>query len=237
MSNFILSAQNIHKHYIRVDEKLLILKGISLDVQQGETVCITGPSGAGKSTLLHVLATLDRPNLGIVKFLGQSLFDQSDEELSRFRNLNLGFVFQSHHLLKEFTALENVMMPCRIAGLKLSEARQRALAVLDQVGLSPRLQHFPDQLSGGEQQRVAIARAIVMKPKILFADEPTGNLDAQNAKIVQDLFFQLKDKNQMTVIAVSHDPSFASRFRRVIELRGGNVHRQSESQYRSPLTR
>ena len=174
----------------------------------GEAVCILGASGAGKSTFLHILGTLDRPTRGTVYFMGEDLFNKSDNELSAFRALKLGFVFQFHHLLGEFTALENVMMPGRISGQPVSECRARALSLLDYLGLNHRLKHFPSELSGGEQQRVAIARALFHKPTLLLADEPTGNLDSENSHKIQDLFFQLKQEMGLTLVVVTHDTTF-----------------------------
>lgn len=221
MNNSLLSVQCATKSYPMGKGRLEVLRGINLEVQRGEAVCIVGPSGSGKSTLLHIVGTLDRPTLGKVIFKGVDLTRESDEKLAQFRNQSMGFVFQFHHLMSEFSALENVMMPCRIAGLSLKESRFQAETLLDQMGLAQRLNHFPSEMSGGEQQRVAIARALVRKPEVLFADEPTGNLDTANATRIQDLFFDLKNVLNLTLVVVTHDPVFAQKFPRVLKMRDG----------------
>ena len=200
---------------------LPILRGLDFEVLAGEAVCILGASGAGKSTFLHILGTLDRPTQGTVSFEGQDLFALNDADLSRFRSLKMGFVFQFHHLLSEFNALENVMIPGRIAGQSTPDCRARARHLLDYLGLSHRLAHFPSELSGGEQQRVAIARALYHQPPLLLADEPTGNLDSENSQRIQDLFFQLKDEFGLTLITVTHDVRFAARFKRNVRMADG----------------
>ena len=217
----IIEAKGISKTYNQGHEPLHVLKSVNLTISQGDAVCIMGASGAGKSTLLHILGTLDRPTQGEVFFKGSKLSEKSDEELSRFRNRTMGFVFQFHHLLKEFTALENVMMPCQIGGMNASESRKRAEALLTDLGLKSRMTHHPSEMSGGEQQRVAIARALVMKPDVLFADEPTGNLDSQNTFKIQELFFTLKMKLNLTLVVVSHDIDFARKFPKVYKLKDG----------------
>lgn len=216
-----LLANNISKAVPMGASELQILKGVSLQMRAGEAVCIVGPSGSGKSTLLHMLGTLDRPTGGELFFEGQNLMTKSDEELAAFRNQTLGFVFQFHHLLPEFTALENTMMPARIGGKAKSEARDLAMNLLEKVGLLPRKDHFPSQLSGGELQRVAIARALVNGPRILMADEPTGNLDTQHSYAIQNLFFQLKESLGLSLLIVTHDDRFARRFGRVLRLADG----------------
>lgn len=227
MSNFLgplISAQTVTKSYPmgpNQRERLEILKGVNLEIAKGEAVCIVGSSGAGKSTLLHILGTLDKPTLGKVIFKGKDLTRESDERLAEFRNKSMGFVFQFHHLMSEFTALENVMMPCRISGLSLKESRVEAERLLEAMGLSARISHYPSEMSGGEQQRVAIARALVRSPEVLFADEPTGNLDTTNAARIQDLFFELKDRLKLTLVVVTHDASFAQKFPRVLRMRDG----------------
>lgn len=199
-----------------------ILKGVDFELKESEALCIVGTSGAGKSTFLHILGTLDRPTSGDVFFEGKSLFSMPDEELSAFRNEKMGFVFQFHHLLAEFSALENVMMPARIAGVGKDEAESDAMKLLSQLGLGARAHHFPNQLSGGELQRTAIARALMRKPKILFADEPTGNLDSSNGHAIQDLFFHLKETFGLALVVVTHDPNFAKKFGRVMRLADGH---------------
>ena len=213
-----IRATRIEKAY----GQLQILKGLDFEVVQGEAVCILGASGAGKSTFLHILGTLDRPTRGTVTFHGEDLFAKNDNELSAFRSQKLGFVFQFHHLLSEFSALENVMMPGRIAGKNVHECKSRAATLLDYLGLSHRLKHFPSELSGGEQQRVAIARALFHRPMLLLADEPTGNLDSENSQKIQDLFFQLKEEMGLTLIAVTHDTRFAARFPRSVKMADGH---------------
>ncbi len=223
MSDLLLTARKIRKVYAQGAGELEIVKDLSIDIKKGEAICIVGSSGAGKSTFLHILGTLDRPTDGELRFQGQSLLDMSDEELARFRNREMGFVFQFHHLLSEFTALENVMIPARVAGIDKTEALGRAENLMKQMGLTTRMTHFPSQLSGGELQRVAIARALICKPQILFADEPTGNLDSQNSGMIQDLFFQLKESLGLTLIVVTHDPNFSRKF--------GKVHRISDGRW------
>lgn len=226
MSNYdeeILVARNIHKVYPQGSGRLHILKGIDLSIRSGEAICIVGSSGAGKSTLMHILGTLDTPTEGTVHFRGRNLFEMGDEELAYFRNKSLGFVFQFHHLLSEFSALENVMLPARLSGKAgLVDAKQKAEQLLVKVGLGERLHHFPSQLSGGELQRVAIARALVNDPEVLFADEPTGNLDSQNGAKIQELFFDLIRSLHVTVIVVTHDTQFAQKFPRVLRMQDGH---------------
>ncbi|MEZ4871479.1 MAG: ABC transporter ATP-binding protein [Bdellovibrionales bacterium] len=221
MNNVILEARKLVKNYKQGADTLNILKGIDLQIFQGEDVCIVGASGAGKSTLLHLLGALDRPTSGSVLFKGKNLFQQNDDQLSEFRNKNMGFVFQFHHLLSEFSALENVMMPARISSEPIAKAKEKALTLLDQLGLSHRSHHFPSEMSGGEQQRVAIARALMNNPEVLFADEPTGNLDSKNSKAIQNLFFELKDQYGLTMVTVTHDQGFAQSFTRVLRMEDG----------------
>ena len=212
-----IRASRIEKAY----GKLHILRGLDFEVVKGEAVCILGASGAGKSTFLHILGTLDRPTRGTVYFQGEDLFAKSDAEMSAFRSQKLGFVFQFHHLLSEFTAVENVMLPGRISGMAPQLCRQRATELLDYLGMIHRLTHYPSELSGGEQQRVAIARALFHKPALLLADEPTGNLDSENSLKIQDLFFQLKQDMGLTLVAVTHDTRFATRFPRSVKMADG----------------
>jgi lipoprotein-releasing system ATP-binding protein len=213
-----IRASKIEKQY----GQLQILRGLDFEVAQGEAVCILGASGAGKSTFLQILGTLDRPTRGTVTFHGEDLFAKSDADLSSFRARKLGFVFQFHHLLSEFNALENVMMPGRISGLNVTESRARATQLLDYLGLNARLTHYPSQLSGGEQQRVAIARSLFHRPQLLLADEPTGNLDSENSLRIQDLFFQLKEEMGLTLVVVTHDQRFAQRFPRSVKMADGH---------------
>ncbi|MGE5085342.1 MAG: ABC transporter ATP-binding protein [Bacillota bacterium] len=220
-ANIFLSAKNIHKSYSHAEGELEILRGVSLDIRQGEALAILGASGAGKSTLLQIMGTLDRPTQGEVLCEGRDLLAMNDEELSKFRNSEMGFVFQFHHLLGEFTALENVMIPCRVAGESAKEAKEKALDLLNFMGLAERAEHYPNQLSGGELQRVAIARALVRKPKILFADEPTGNLDSNTSIKIQELFFRLKEEMKLALVIVTHDLTFATRFPKVYRMKDG----------------
>lgn len=217
----ILSARGIRKTYSRESERLEVLKGLDLDVAPMESLVILGASGAGKSTFLQILGALDRPDSGEIFFQGQSLQDLREEELAKFRNQNLGFVFQSHHLMAELTALENVMMPARILRGLHFEDELRAEELLDYLGLGHRKGHYPSELSGGELQRVSIARALMNSPPILLADEPTGNLDSANSLKVQDLFFHLQERFKVTLIVVTHDLQFASRFPRLLKMKDG----------------
>lgn len=217
----VLSARNLNKSYPQGDGKLEILKNLDIDVAEGEAVCIVGASGAGKSTFLHILGTLDQPTSGTVTYRGEDLFKKSESELALFRNEKIGFVFQFHHLLSEFTALENVMMPGRISGQSVRQAKGRAEELIEFLNLTHRKNHYPSEMSGGEQQRVAIARALFRRPQILLADEPTGNLDTENSQKIQNLFFELKEKMGLTLIAVTHDHEFASRFPRVLTMEDG----------------
>lgn len=220
-SNFLLEVQDIHKKYQSGESELEVLKGVSMQVKKGEAICLLGASGAGKSTLLQILGTLDRPSSGQVLYHGDNLFSLDDEKLAEFRNQKMGFVFQFHHLIQELSALENIMLPSLIAGEDEALAKEQAMAWLNDLGLSERAHHFPSQLSGGELQRVAIARALVKKPEILLADEPTGNLDSENGKRIQDLFFELQKKLGITLIVVTHDLQFASQFPRVFKVKNG----------------
>lgn len=221
MSEPIIKARGLTKGFQQGNSELAILKGVDLDIRAGESISIVGSSGAGKSTLLHILGTLDRPTSGQLFCEGVDLLSMNDEDLAQFRNREMGFVFQSHHLLAEFNALENVMIPCRIAGDTKTAAKIKAEMHLDLVGLKDRAHHFPNELSGGELQRVAIARSLVRRPRILFADEPTGNLDTQNSQIIQQIFFQLKEKMGLTLVVVTHDLNFARRFNRCLRISDG----------------
>ena len=204
---------------------LEVLKGIDLTINQGEVVSIVGPSGAGKTTLLQIIGTLDRPDSGRVLFDGVDISVYKEKQLSAFRNRHIGFVFQFHQLLPEFTAVENVMMPALISGASMNDARSRAMAMLDYLHLTDRVTHKPAELSGGEKQRVAVARALVNRPQVILADEPSGSLDTQNKEELHRLFFDLRDKLGQTFIIVTHDEQLATTTDRTIRLLDGVVER------------
>jgi lipoprotein-releasing system ATP-binding protein len=218
-----LSVQDLHKSYFLRDKRIEVLRGVSFDVPPGEMLAVEGPSGAGKSTLLHLLGTLDQPSAGRIIIDGRDCSRLSADELARFRNMHIGFVFQFHHLLPEFTALENTMMPALIQRLPHAEAARRAEAVLADVGLSHRLEHRPVELSGGEQQRVALARALVLSPRLLLADEPTGNLDEETGEGIHALLFDLNQRLRMTTVLVTHNPRLAARMGRRLRMHDGRV--------------
>ena len=220
-----LEAVNVHKTYNHGTNKLHILKGIYLTIRQGDILAIVGPSGAGKSTLLHILGALDRPSEGQVIFEGEDVYRLNDRERSSLRNRKIGFVFQFYHLLPELTALENVLLPSVVKGdLKnFNSLETTGLNLLDRVGLSKRAMHRPNQLSGGEQQRVAIARALVNQPKIIFCDEPTGNLDSQTGGGIIELLIDLNIKNKQTLVIVTHDEEIARLSHRTIYMRDGKL--------------
>ncbi len=207
----LLEARDVVKRFQLGDETIEVLSGLSLRLAPGESVAVLGVSGAGKSTLLHVLGGLERPTSGEVRYGGQDLTALPPDQVAAFRNRSLGFVFQSHHLLPEFDAEENVMMPCLLAGVPRREARSRARAILTQVGLAHRLRHGPGKLSGGERQRVAIARALVMGPSVVLADEPTGNLDPHTADEVVDVFLRLNAEAGTSLVLVTHNEKLANR--------------------------
>ena len=214
-----ITGKNIHKRYGPVE----VLKGVDIEVRKGEVASIVGPSGSGKSTLLHILGTLDRADRGGVSMNNIVLGSLTEKKLAAFRNKHIGFVFQFHHLLPEFTALENVCIPGWLAGRKKNEVREEAIRLLDMLGLSARLDNKPNQLSGGEQQRVAVARALINKPDVVFADEPTGNLDSANAKELHQLFFDLRDKFNQTFLIVTHNEELAKLSDRVLYMRDGKI--------------
>ena len=214
-----LTATNIVKNY----GILPILKGVDIQITKGEIVSIVGSSGAGKSTLLHILGTLDRADEGAISLDGQRIEELSGRKLSAFRNKNIGFVFQFHHLLPEFTALENVCIPGWIAGRKKKEIIERATQLLTTLGLSARLESKPQQLSGGEQQRVAVARALINNPSIIMADEPTGNLDSANAKELHQLFIDLRNQFNQTFLIVTHNEELAQMSDRILQMKDGRI--------------
>jgi lipoprotein-releasing system ATP-binding protein len=212
-----LVAKDIQKAY----GELPILKGVNLEVGKGEIVSIVGSSGAGKTTLLQILGTLDKPDSGILEIGGINPFKLSQKELANFRNTSLGFIFQFHQLLPEFTALENAMLPALIGGKSKKEAEQLALPLLERLGISSRKTHKPSELSGGEKQRVAVCRALINNPKVIFADEPSGNLDTKNAKELHELFFQLRDEFNQTFVIVTHNEELAHMADRSLVMRDG----------------
>lgn len=216
-AGMVLTASNIHKSY----GSLEILKGVNLEVHKGEIVSIVGKSGAGKSTLLHILGTLDSPGKGSVSISGTDTSRMSAKQLAAFRNRHIGFVFQFHHLLPEFTALENVCIPGFIGNRTESEVKKRAAELLDYLGLSERLTHKPTELSGGEQQRVAVARALINKPSVIFADEPTGNLDSQSSGDLHNLLKQLRQEYNQTFVIVTHNKELAELSDRCLEMKDG----------------
>ena len=217
-----IQAKNIHKYY----DQLHVLKGVDLHIQKGEIVSIVGASGAGKTTLLQILGTLDKPTIenGIeLRINGQDILTMNDKTLSKFRNLNLGFIFQFHQLLPEFTALENVCIPAYIANKSKHETETEAKKLLEYLGLSHRINHKPNELSGGEQQRVAVARALINKPAIIFADEPSGNLDTHSAENLHQLFFKLRDEFGQTFVIVTHNEELANMADRKLVMVDGQI--------------
>ena len=214
-----LRARNIEKHY----GSLHVLKNVDINIEKGEIVSIVGSSGAGKSTLLHILGTLDKPDKGEVKLFDQRIDKLSGKALSKFRNKYIGFIFQFHHLLPEFTALENVCIPGWIAGSKKKETEAKAIELLNILGLGQRLENKPNQLSGGEQQRVAVARALINNPAIIMADEPTGNLDSTNARELHQLFIDLRNKYQQTFLIVTHNEELAGMGDRILHMKDGRI--------------
>lgn len=219
----LIRAQQVFKSFGNKTKRVEVLKGIDLVFEQGERVAIVGASGVGKTTLLHVLGTLDRPTSGKVFHQGKDIFKMGEKELAHFRNREIGFVFQFHHLLPEFSAIENTMMPCLIQGSLKKEASLRAESILTLVGLKDRLSHKPGELSGGEQQRVAVARALVLEPKVLLADEPTGNLDTRTGESVFDLLTELNQIKGVTLIVVTHNLKLAEKMSRQIHLVDGKA--------------
>lgn len=214
-----ICVRNIQRSF----DKLQVLKGIDLDIARGEIVSIVGPSGAGKTTLLQIMGSLDRPDCGSVSYDGESLFDMSENRLARFRNSNIGFVFQFHQLLPEFTLEENVAMPALIGGAGRGKAMERARQLIDYLGLGDRRNHKPAQLSGGERQRAAVARALVNEPKVVLADEPSGSLDSHNREELHRLFFDLRRDLGQTFVIVTHDENLAAQADRTVELQDGLV--------------
>lgn len=214
---------HVSKSFEHGGQMIDVVKNMSFVLESGDMAAIVGASGVGKSTLLHVLGTLDLPSSGSIKFDGNEITNMSSSELARFRARSIGFVFQFHHLLPEFTALENVMMPCLIDRMSRKKSKELSASILERVGLSHRLTHKPGELSGGEQQRVALARAMVLQPQLLLADEPTGNLDTQTGNGVHDLFFELNRERGTTMLIVTHNPSLASLMPRTLSMVDGGL--------------
>ncbi|HET9959868.1 MAG TPA: ABC transporter ATP-binding protein [Polyangiaceae bacterium] len=223
MSEALVLIEDLRKSFQHEGRTLDVLRGIDLNIYAGQILAIVGPSGAGKSTLLHCMGTLDLPTAGRIRLAGEELTTMTGSRLAAVRNRTIGFVFQFHHLLPEFSALENVMLPGLIQGRPRKEMERRAGALLEEVGLSHRITHRPGELSGGEQQRVAVARALALDPKLLLADEPTGNLDTATSDAIHDLFFQINRDHNTTIVVVTHNPAFAERMPRVVRLRDGRV--------------
>jgi len=216
-----IQTSDLHRSYRIGRKSIEVLRGIELDIHAGERVFLCGPSGAGKTTLLYTLAGLEHPEKGVVRIHGKDIYAMGRAEQSAFRNREIGYVFQNYHLLPELTAIENVMVPGSIAG---SDTREDAMNALERVGLGDRAEHLPAELSGGEQQRVAIARAIVNHPKVLFADEPTGNLDSRHGAEVMAILMELASEKQVTLVVVTHDGALSKTGDRVLEIRDGRIH-------------
>ncbi|NCW44924.1 MAG: ABC transporter ATP-binding protein [Gemmatimonadaceae bacterium] len=224
VEGYVLEGEGLVKEFRGGDGGIIrVLDEVSISVRRGEMVAIVGESGAGKSTLLHVLGALERPSAGRIRLSGQAVEGLAEDMLDALRNRTVGFVFQFHHLLREFSALENVMMPLRIAGEPIPRARERAMALLERVGLAARVHHRPGALSGGEQQRTAVARALAAGPSVLLADEPSGNLDRYNAESLHDLFAELAHDQSLGLVVVTHNQSLAARADRALSLEGGRL--------------
>ena len=222
-SDIILEAKNLTRVFTSGREELRVVNGLNLDIVRGQSIAILGASGSGKSTLMYMLGGLDKPSSGQVLYEGRSVFAQNAEELAAWRNKVVGFVFQFHHLLSDFTALENAAMPARLAGLGEAEAAAKAEPILKRVGLAERLNHKPGELSGGEQQRVALARALVMEPKVLLADEPTGNLDVKSAGAVNNLIMEMVTEKKLAAVIVTHNGQLAEMVNQPLELVAGQL--------------
>jgi lipoprotein-releasing system ATP-binding protein len=219
----LLAVRDLHKSFYEGGSEIHVLRGIDLDLEEGERLAIVGESGVGKSTLLHILGTLDRPTRGQILYHGKALPLDDEAALCQFRNQEIGFVFQFHYLLPDFSALENVMFPALIRGKVASEAKQEAEQLLELVGLKDRMTHRPGKLSGGEQQRVAVARAVILRPKLVLADEPTGSLDLRIGEEVQELLFRLNEAHKIALVVATHNREFAEKIGRRAELRGGRI--------------
>ena len=221
--NSLLSVRDLHKSFVEAGTEIHVLRGLNLDLAEGERLAVVGESGVGKSTLLHVLGTLDRPSSGKIFYAGKELPLNDETTLCQFRNRELGFIFQFHYLLPDFSALENVMFPALIQGIDAARAKGEAENLLERVGLKDRMTHRPGKLSGGEQQRVAVARAVILKPRLLLADEPTGSLDLRIGEEVQDLLFRLNEESNIALIVATHNREFAERIGSRAELKAGEL--------------
>jgi lipoprotein-releasing system ATP-binding protein len=219
----LIEVRKLHKTYLDTGVEIHVLRGIDLDLAESERIAIVGESGVGKSTLLHILGTLDKPTSGEILYHGKEMPIGDEDALSEFRNRDVGFVFQFHYLLPDFNALENVMLPALIQGWDRGRAEAAALKLLEKVGLKERVDHRPGKLSGGEQQRVAVARSVILSPKIILADEPTGDLDAKTGEGIQDLLFNLNKEAGMALIVATHNRAFAEKIGRQMELRDGRL--------------
>ena len=219
----LLSVRDLHKSFVEGGSEIHVLRGVNLNLDEGDRLAIVGESGVGKSTLLHILGTLDRPTKGKILYQGKALPLDDETALCQFRNQQIGFVFQFHYLLPDFSALENVMFPALIQGIERAQAKAEAERLLELVGLKDRVSHRPGKLSGGEQQRVAVARAVILKPKLVLADEPTGSLDLRIGEEVQDLLFRLNEEHNIALIVATHNREFAKKIGRRAELRAGEI--------------
>jgi len=219
----LVSVRDVHKSFIEGASEIHVLRGVNLELAEGERLAVVGESGVGKSTLLHILGTLDRPTRGQILFQGHELPLNDEAALCQFRNRQIGFIFQFHYLLPDFSALENVMFPALIQGVAEAEARAEAERLLELVGLKDRVSHRPGKLSGGEQQRVAVARAVILKPKLVLADEPTGSLDLRIGEEVQELLFRLNAEHRIALVVATHNRDFAQRIGRRVELKAGEL--------------
>jgi lipoprotein-releasing system ATP-binding protein len=219
-----IKLENLSKTFIKDGNKIEVLRGLNLEIKKGESLAVLGVSGAGKSTLIHILGTLDHPTEGRLLINSVNVFKWDERKISRFRNSTIGFIFQFNNLLPEFDALENTMLPALIGGVSKREAKEKAHQLLSEVGLDHRIRHKPGELSGGEQQRVAIARALVMDPEILLADEPTGNLDTETGKKIEDILVNLNEIKQITLVLVTHNKLLAERMSDRIGLRDGKIY-------------
>jgi len=233
----LVKITGLAKSFVHLGTTLEVLRDINLEIQQGEVLSIVGPSGAGKSTLLHCIGTLDLPTRGSIILAGEELTQMSGSRLASVRNREIGFVFQFHHLLPEFDAIENVMLPGLIQGKKRKQLEKRAQKLLDEVGVGHRATHRPGEMSGGEQQRVAVARALLLEPKLLLADEPTGNLDSNTSEAVHDLFFSINREHNTTIVVVTHNPGFAESMPRVVRMKDGSVERDDVGSRATPKQR